>query len=128
MKVKSSAIMAEKRFLATQEHAPQIERRLNLLLVPLEILGQKVLLKTLVINPSSHVPREQPQPTHSLHRQSVPPCVQQRNHFDGVCPLVQDRHGGGVQLGPCEEVRSVMFMCVTNGTEWCCVVCSVDFV
>ena len=23
-----------------------------------------------------------------------PPCVQQRNHFDGVCPMVQDRHRG----------------------------------
>ena len=65
--------------------------------------------------------------THRLCRQSVPTCVQQRNHFDRVCPQVQDRHGG-VQLGACEEVSSVMFLYVTKGTERCCVVCSVDFV
>ena len=59
--------------------------------------------------------------TQRLCLQSVPPCVQQRDTFGGV----QDRHRG-VQLSACEEVCCVMLLYVAKGTEWWCVVWSVD--
>ena len=51
-----------------------------------------------------------------------PPCVQQGNNLDGIMgpswrAVMEGRHGG-VQLGACEEVCSVMFLCVTKE---CCV-------
>ena len=45
----------------------------------------------------------------SLCLSTVPPCIQQMNHSSRV------RHEG-VQLGECEEVRSVRFLYVAKGT------------